>query len=71
MSRLPAIEIGTLFTVAEDAKHRWRVAKFLADEIHVVLVRDDDASRRKTISLWALANPRLFVRYAAPERLAG
>jgi len=71
MARLPAIEIGTLFVATDDTKHRWQVKKFLADNVHVVLVRVDDASRLKTISLWALANQRNFVRAAIPDRLAG
>jgi hypothetical protein len=72
MARLPAIDIGTLFTATDDTKHRWQVKKFLTDEVHVVLARVDDASRLKTISLWALINQRHFVRVQPqPERLAG
>ncbi len=57
-----SIEPGALFRAAEDVKHVWRVDKFLTDDVHVALVRVDDPSRRKTLSLWALRHSRLFVR---------
>ncbi len=62
MARRPnPIEPGALFRAAEDVKHVWRVDKFLTDAVHVALVRVDDPSRRKTLSLWALRHSRLFV----------
>jgi hypothetical protein len=65
MARQLPIEIGALFAHADDARFVWRVEKFLTDDVHVVLVRVDDPTRRKTVSLWALRNARLFQR--APE----
>ncbi len=66
MSRRPSrIEPGALFRAAEDFRHVWRVDKFLTDDVHVALVRVDDPSRRKTLSLWALTRSRLFVPVAA------
>jgi hypothetical protein len=70
--KLPPIEVGQLFVSTDNAKDIWRVAKLLGDQIHVVLVRRDDASRLKTVSIWALANHRLFVPvYETPAREAG
>jgi len=44
----------------------------LMDGIHVVLVRADDPTRRKTVSIWALSNARLFVPVTPPPtRQAG
>jgi hypothetical protein len=62
--RTPRIEQGALFRAAEDLRHVWRVEKFLTDDIHVALVRVDEPSRRKTLSLWALTHSRLFVPVA-------
>ena len=62
MARQPSrIEHGALFRASDDFRHVWRVDKFLTDEVHVALVRVDDPSRRKTLSLWALKHSRLFV----------
>jgi hypothetical protein len=65
MARPSPIELGSLFRQSDDSRFVWRVDKFLTDDVHVVLVRTDDASRRKTVSLWALKNTRLFQRVAA------
>ena len=64
MSRQSPIEVGSLFTQSDDSRSRfvWRVDKLLTDDVHVALVRVDDPSRRKTVSLWALRNSRLFQR---------
>jgi hypothetical protein len=72
MRKLPPIELGQLFASGEDTRAAWRVAKLLADRIHVVLVRRNDPTRQKTVSIWALANQRLFVPISeAPTRQAG
>ncbi len=72
MRKPPVIEPGQTFTAADDLRYHWRVDKALVDGIHVVLVRVDEPSRRKTVSLWALANPRLFVPVTVPPtRQAG
>lgn len=68
MSRQSPIELGTLFSQADDSRFVWRVDKFLTDDVHVALVRVDDPTRRKTVSLWALRNARLFQR--RPESAA-
>jgi hypothetical protein len=44
----------------------WRVERHLADGIHVVIVRHDDASRRKTISIWGLLDTDQFLPLAHP-----
>lgn len=62
MSRQLPIEVGSLFSQSDDSRFVWRVEKFLIDDVHAVLVRVDDPSRRKTVSLWALRNTRLFRR---------
>lgn len=62
MSRQSPIDLGSLFSQADDSRFVWRVEKFLTDDVHAVLVRVDDPSRRKTVSLWALRNSRLFRR---------
>jgi hypothetical protein len=72
MRKTSSIEIGQLFASADDVRFQWRVDKMLMDGIHVVLVRVDEPSRRKTVSLWALSNGRLFVPVASPPtRQAG
>jgi hypothetical protein len=72
MRKNSAIEPGQLFAAADDLRFHWRVDKMLMDGIHVVLVRVDDATRRKTVSLWALSNGRLFVPVSPPPtRQAG
>ena len=64
MARQSPIELGTLFSQSDNARFVWRVDRFLTDDIHVALVRVDDPTRRKTVSLWALRNSRLFNRVA-------
>jgi hypothetical protein len=72
MRRLPPVELGQLFAYGEDARAMWRVARLLGDRIHVVLVRRDDPTRQKTVSIWALGNQRLFMPVTeAPLRQAG
>ncbi len=72
MRKNSAIEVGQLFAAADDLRFQWRVDKLLMDGIHVVLIRVDDPTRRKTVSIWALSNGRLFVPMApAPTRQAG
>jgi len=38
----------------------WRVERHLADGIHVVIAREDDPSRKKTISIWGLLDGEQF-----------
>lgn len=72
MRKNSAIEVGQLFCAADDLRFQWRVEKTLMDGVHVVLVRVDDPTRRKTVSVWALANGRLFVpAVQPPSRQAG
>lgn len=59
MGKPPAIDLNTTYV---DAHAVWRVAKVLADGVHVSLVRVGDPNHRKTLSAWALADPRRFVR---------
>jgi hypothetical protein len=63
MKRQPAIDLNMSYA-GEYAV--WRIAKLLADGVHVSQVQVDDPSRRKTLSVWALADPRRF----APRLLA-
>ncbi len=72
MRKHPPIEPGQLFAAADDLRFQWRVEKALMDGVHVVLVRVDDPTRRKTVSLWALSSGRLFVPVTPPPtRQAG
>jgi hypothetical protein len=64
MRKPPPIELGQHFASTDDKRIAWRVSKLLNDHTHVVLIGRDDPSRRKTISVWALANQRLFVPFA-------
>ena len=72
MRKHAPIEPGQLFAAADDLRFQWRVDKALMDGVHVVLVRADDPTRRKTVSLWALSNGRHFVPVTPPPtRQAG
>jgi len=72
MKKNSGIESGQLFAAADDLRFHWRVEKMLMDGVHVVLVRADDPTRRKTVSIWALSNSRLFVPVTPPPtRQAG
>ena len=72
MRKHSPIELGQLFAAADDLRFQWRVEKLLTDGVHVVLVRVDDPTRRKTVSLWALSSGRLFVPVTPPPtRQAG
>ena len=53
------IEIDSTFA---DDRAVWRVAKILLDGVHVSLVCVGDPGRRKTLSMSALTDSRLFVR---------
>lgn len=57
----PPALVGAAYTAARGAPTIWRVERSLADGIHVVLVSDDEPTRRKTVSGWVLADPRYFV----------
>lgn len=46
----------------------WRVERHLADGIHVVIAREDDPSRKKTISIWGLLDTDQFAPLARPPR---
>ncbi len=60
MRRPSNIDIGQLFAAVGHGLV-WRVERRLADGIHIVIARDDDPSRRKTISLWGLLDTGQFV----------
>jgi len=62
MARLPFIDIGETFTVAVGPQFIWRVERRLNDGIHVVLVCEEERSRRKTVSVWALSDRTQFIR---------
>lgn len=55
----PPVAIGAAYT-ANGSSTVWRVERLLADGIHVVLVSQDQATRRKTVSAWVLAETRYF-----------
>ena len=67
MSTRTSIERGQIFTETDAPREAWRVEKQLVDGAHVVLVKVDQPSRRKTFSIWALKNPRLFTPRAAAD----
>lgn len=58
----PAVRIGAIYTTvnATATAMTWRVERLLSDGIHVVLTSDGEPARRKTVSAWALTNPRYF-----------
>jgi hypothetical protein len=58
-SRVP---IGAIYKAVNVASLSWRVERFLADGVHVVLVADEQPSRRKTVSALVLDEPRYFRR---------
>ena len=59
MKRQSDVEIGQAFA-AHGHGLVWRVERHLPDGVHVVIVRDDDPSRRKTISIWGLLDGGQF-----------
>jgi hypothetical protein len=59
MRRSSDVEIGQSFS-AVGLGLVWRVEKRLADGVHVVIVCEDDPSRRKTISVWGLLDTGQF-----------
>jgi hypothetical protein len=58
VSRFP---IGATYKAVNVASLSWRVERFLADGVHVVLVSDEEPSRRKTVSASVLTEPRYFL----------
>ena len=64
MTKPPSLRIGEMYTATSGASIVWRVERFLADGVHVVLVADDEPTRRKTVSAGVLAESRHFVRTA-------
>jgi hypothetical protein len=64
MAKTPFIEIGETFTATMGPPLVWSVERRLNDGVHVVLVCDSDPSRRKTVSVWALADRGQFIRVA-------
>lgn len=61
MTKKPQVELGRTYIAKSDPRSVWRVDKILSDGIHVALVRVDEPSRRKTISVWALSDHQHFV----------
>jgi hypothetical protein len=61
MAKTPTIEPGRIYRAADDLRYTWRVDKLLTDNVHVALICVEDATRRKTISIKALGNSRLFL----------
>lgn len=59
MRRLSDVEIGQLFSAA-GLGLVWRVARRLADGVHVVIVCEGDPSRQKTISVSGLLDADQF-----------
>lgn len=60
MAQLPKIEVGGRFTEI-GLRDIWQVERFLNDGVHVVMIRENEPGRRKTISVWALADRKRFV----------
>jgi len=65
MRRSSDVDTGQLFA-ANGLGLIWRVERHLADGIHVVIVRRDDASRKKTISVSGLLDTDQFLPIAHP-----
>ena len=59
MRRPIEVDIGQSFA-ANGHGLVWRVERRLADGVHVVIAREDDRSRKKTISIWGLLNNEQF-----------
>jgi hypothetical protein len=56
-----SMKLGQTYISTDDRRgFIWKSDKFLTDGMHVVLVGVDEPKRRKTVSLWALENRRLF-----------
>jgi hypothetical protein len=66
MGKASPVDIGQTFRAIDDVRFIWRVEKMLIDGVHAALVRVDDPSRQKTISVWALRNSRLYIQVEAP-----
>jgi len=54
------VDIGQAFA-ANGLGLVWRVERHLADGLHVVIAREDDPTRRKTISIWGLLDTDQFL----------
>jgi hypothetical protein len=55
------MKLGQTYTATDDSRRFiWKSDKLLPDGMHVVLVGAAEPKRRKTVSLWALENRRLF-----------
>lgn len=67
MRRTSDIEIGQSF-FAVGLGLLWRVEKRLADGVHVVIVCENDPSRRKTISAWGLFDTGQFLLADGPPK---
>jgi hypothetical protein len=63
--RKPNVAPGQVFKESDDPRETWRVEKVLTDGLHVSVVDAMRPSRRKTFSVWTLANRRFFT--PAPE----
>ncbi len=59
MRRSSEVDVGQAFA-ANGHGLVWRVERHLADGIHVVIAREDDPSRKKTISIWGLLDTDQF-----------
>jgi len=61
MTRPPPVQLGEIYT-SNGGLLTWRVDRLLPDNVHVVLVSENEPTRRKTVSGWALAERHFFVR---------
>jgi hypothetical protein len=62
MATKPAINVGDSYVAIGARQAVWRVASLLLDGMHVVLVRENEPSLRKTMSTWALLDATHFAR---------
>ena len=67
MAKGVPVGLGQTYRAIDDLRFIWRVDRLLIDGVHAALVRVDDPSRRKTISLWALNNYRLYTQVEPPH----
>jgi hypothetical protein len=67
MAKATNIEVGQTYRAIDDERFTWRVKRLLVDGVHAALVRVDDPSRQKTISIWALSNSRLYTAVEPPH----
>lgn len=60
MLKAPRIQVGETY-MSSGTSTVWRVDRLLADGVHVVLVSEDEPTRRKTVAASVLAERHFFM----------